>query len=64
MKNPWFRRKPSEPRLSLPQGFDVKVSLRKGDKVVRRTRRGEIEIVEMTVDVARLDVDGKDRGLA
>jgi hypothetical protein len=64
MKRPWFRRKPSAPLLSLPQGFDVKVSLRKGDRVVRRTSRGEIEILEMAVDVARLDVDGEDRGAA
>jgi hypothetical protein len=43
---------------SLAQGFDVCVSLRKGDKIVRRNGRGEIEIVRVTTDVARLDATG------
>ncbi|MBI2218123.1 MAG: hypothetical protein HYU51_12575 [Candidatus Rokubacteria bacterium] len=64
MKKPWFRRRPSQPLSSLPQGFDVKVTLRRGDKVVRRTRKGDVEILQITTDIARLDFDGEDRGVA
>jgi hypothetical protein len=64
MKNRWFRRTPVRGLPSLPQGFEVKVTLRRGDKVVRRTIDGEIEILKITADVARLDVNGEDRGAA
>ena len=56
-----LRRKP-EP--SLAQGFDVCVTLRKGDKIVRRNGRGEIEIVRVTTDAARIDAAGTPRRTA
>ncbi len=64
MKKPWVRRAPPPAYPPLPQGFEVKVTLRRGDKVVRRTKRGDIEVIRVTTDVAQLDVDGKDRGAA
>ena len=50
------KRRPDPP--ALPQGFDVCLSLRKGEKVVRRNSRGEIEIVQLQADVTRLDANG------
>ncbi|MBI2204892.1 MAG: hypothetical protein HYU41_13675 [Candidatus Rokubacteria bacterium] len=52
------RKRPAAPASPLPQGFDVSVNLRKGDKVVRRNRRGDVEIVCVTTDVTQLDVRG------
>ena len=48
-------------RAPLAQGFDVSVSLRKGDKIVRRNERGEVEIVRVTSDGAMLDASGAPR---
>ena len=48
------RRRPAVPPV-LAQGFDVRVTLRRGDKVVRRNERGEVEIVRVTSEVAQLD---------
>lgn len=56
------RRRPAPP--ALPQGFDVCVTLRKGDKIVRRNERGEVEIVRVTSDVALLDANGASRRTA
>ena len=56
------RRRPPAP--SLPQGFDVCVTLRKGDKIVRRNGRGEVEIVRVTTEVALLDASGAPRRTA
>ena len=61
MKRLLFRVTRRTPQASLAQGFDVCVSLRKGDKIVRRNGRGEIEIVRVTADVARLDATGAPR---
>jgi hypothetical protein len=47
-------RRPALPAVIEP-GFDVRVTLRRGDKVVRRNDRGEVEIVRVTTDVAQLD---------
>jgi hypothetical protein len=56
------RRRPAAP--ALPQGFDVCVRLRKGDKIVRRNERGDVEIVRVTSEVARLDASGAPRPTA
>jgi|RhiMetdeSRZDD1v2_1073273.scaffolds.fasta_scaffold302173_4 hypothetical protein len=55
----FFRRRPDAP--SLPQGFDVCLTLRKGEKVVRRNRNGEVEIVRLQADVTRLDASGDEK---
>lgn len=58
------RKRPAANASPLPQGFDVSVNLRKGDKVVRRNDRGDVEIVCVTSDITQLDVRGdgvKDR---
>ena len=55
MKKLLFRRWRPAVASTLPQGFDVRVTLRRGDKVVRRNERGEIEIVRVVTDVADLD---------
>ena len=56
------RRRPE--RAPISQGFDVCVTLRKGDKIVRRNARGEVEIVRVTADVALLDANGEPRRTA
>ncbi len=61
MRNFLFRRKRLVTGPVLPQGFDVRVTLRKGDKVVRRNRRGDVEIVRVTTEIAQLDPNGDDR---
>ena len=61
MKKLSFRGPPRKPEASLAQGFDVCVTLRKGDKIVRRNGRGDIEIVRVTTDVAQLDATGAPR---
>ena len=53
-----FRRPAAAPTLA--QGFDVRVTLRRGDKIVRRNDRGEVEIVRVTSDVAQLDGRAED----
>ena len=61
MKNLLFRRRrPAPPAAVLSQGFDVRVLLRKGDKIVRRNSRGEIEIVCVAAEIA-LDQNGEIR---
>jgi hypothetical protein len=60
MRKLLFRKRRLDPS-SLPQGFDVCLTLRKGEKVVRRNRDGEIEIVRLQSDVTRLDPSGNDR---
>jgi hypothetical protein len=52
------RRKVETP---LPQGFDVCVTLRRGDKIVRRNERGDVEVVRVTGDVVRVDASGAPR---
>jgi hypothetical protein len=64
MRKLLFRRKRAAAPAILPQGFDVRVTLRRGDKVVRRNRRGEVEIVRVTTEIAQLDLNGDDRGAA
>ena len=64
MKHLLFRGPWRKPAPSLAQGFDVSVTLRKGDKIVRRNGQGEIEIVRVTSDVARLDATGDPRRTA
>ena len=60
MKRLLFRKRRPEPP-SLPQGFDVCLTLRKGEKVVRRNRHGEVEIVRLQSDVTRLDASGDEK---
>ncbi|MBI1734742.1 MAG: hypothetical protein HYR51_06165 [Candidatus Rokubacteria bacterium] len=55
MRKLLFRRRRATVPPILAQGFDVRVTLRRGDKVVRRNHRGEVEIVRVTADVAELD---------
>lgn len=58
MKRFIFGRKRPAPVSTLPRGFDISVTLRKGDKVVRRNRRGDVEIVCVSADVKQLNVGG------
>jgi hypothetical protein len=62
MRKLLFRRRRPAVTPALSQGFDVSVTLRRGDKVVRRNERGEIEIVRVVTDVAQLDGRADDVG--
>ena len=47
-----FRRRRSDgAELPLGPEFTVRVTLRRGDKIVRRTARGTIEIMEITAEL-------------
>ena len=50
---PFVRRKPAPPATTTPE-FGTRITLHKGDKIVRRGRDGVIRITKLTED----DVDG------